>query len=244
MFVAYVKDEDRMLFASEYMMMVWLAQRNGIALEDKIIDLAPGFLYQFDVDNPREFKKVQAPSFRTRPKHEVLFEQLEKIFSTVRKETTPADKGAKVIHLPHDKKQERQNKKDKKKGAQYVTAEEVRISKALEVHGQVVDIISLQHVPSENEVWGVTKIGTDEFACVMRNVDKSTYDVWSVASGVQGKVVGAQSFDSKGAKEAALIISRNVNVEEEPELTALARGVGSSLAEFMTERNNERGRVH
>jgi hypothetical protein len=237
MFVAYVKDEDRMLFASEYLMIVWLAQRNGISLEEKIIDLQPGYLYQFDVDNPREFKKTHLPAFRTKPRHEILFEALDKIFASARKEEKKQTKKEKVVHLLP-------KPKDEKKKGDYVSPEEVRLGKALELNGQVVDMTSFEYLAKERELWGVTQIGPDLFSCMIRNVDKATADTWAICSGVQGKVVGARGFDSKGMKEAALIISRNITVSENPELTALANGVGSIVEEFMTGRNNEQRSIH
>jgi hypothetical protein len=240
MFVAYVKGEDRMLFASEYMMMLWLADRNGIVLEDDIIDLTPGYLYQFDLNNPREFKKSWLPSFKHPSQQETLLAKLDKIFSTVRKEEKKTTSN--VVILPPPKKKGK-DKKSNAKGQHYVTADEARIGKHLELNGQVVDMIIEEYVAKDKELWGLTTVGTDKYTCIIRNVDKASADTWKQASGVQAKVVGAKSYARHGLQECALILSRNILVIEADDGQQLSKAIGTSLDRFM-EKRNETGSVH
>lgn len=61
MHFAYMKDGDRMLFASEAGMLSWLAERNNIVLEDKIYVVEPDQLYTFQYNALRAFTKVSIP---------------------------------------------------------------------------------------------------------------------------------------------------------------------------------------
>jgi glucosamine 6-phosphate synthetase-like amidotransferase/phosphosugar isomerase protein len=248
MFVAYIKGEDRMLFASEYLMMVWLAERNGLSLDEEIIDLEPGYLYQFSTDNPREFKKTHLPTYKVKPKHVALFEALEGIFRTVREEPTPTPKKVtkpatttNVVELHPTKKQSRvQKKKEKKATGTYVTAEEFRIGEASKVNGEEVSIYLEEYVAKDNEAWGVCEVGKDTYAVVIRSVDRATYDTWRIAESVSAKVVGGFAHDNKGSRELALIASRNVKVDEGSELSS---AIGSSIKRF-TESRNDTGSIH
>lgn len=64
MYYAYEKNKDVMLFASEHGMLAWLADRNDIVLEDKIYTTQTDYLYEFNIDNPREFKKEKLPAYK------------------------------------------------------------------------------------------------------------------------------------------------------------------------------------
>jgi hypothetical protein len=239
MFAIYLKGQDRMLFGSEYMMMLWLAQRNGLEVEDVVVDLEPGFLYQFSLDNPREFKKTHAPSYKTRPKHELLFEELNRIFKKERKaqeqkKGTPKPEPKTVVDLKPTGRNRKGN---------YVSAEEARHAKALDVQSQMVEMYAYEHLSADNELWGVCQVGEDVFSCLIRNVDKATADVWQQATSLSAKVVGSYMKEHGGLKEPVLILSRNVTLDTE-EADELSEAIGSSIKAFQQEQTNATGIFH
>jgi hypothetical protein len=214
MFVAYVKDTTRMLFASEYMMMVWLAQRNELSLETDIIELEPGHIYSFNVDNPREFTKTKVDTYAVTPSRDVvLFESIEDLFSPKKKKEskpapithlTPAIKGEAVVEHPQHGK-----------NGKYVTASEGRFAKQAQMFGKRVTFIQEHYDTATKELWGTVEFTpergmTDLFAAVIRHVNKATYDTWKRASSLSGKVVGAMTDTTS---EITLIVSRNVETD-------------------------------
>jgi hypothetical protein len=250
MYVAFVKDEDRMLFASEHLMMVWLAARNNIQLEPDIIDLTPGILYQFDLDNPREFKKSQVPRFKTIGPQERLISEVKRIFGAVVKappKQKPVTESVIILPPPSNKKQKRQLKQQQEKNKnQYVTADEARIVKHLEYAGLEMSMVITEYIAADNELWGVAKHGADEFTCVIRHVNKALADTWKRAGSLSARVVGAKMFERHGIKELSLILSRKAKATEE-ELDEFSAAVAERIGEFTMNKgksDNESGSVH
>lgn len=245
MFVAYVKDTNRMLFASEHLMMVWLADRNNLKLDDEIIDIQPGMLYQFDTDNPRIFKKSKLPFYKAKSRQELLFEEMDRIFSSIRKDAKPVSPlpmTAPVVVLPptkNNKKKDKQAAKQNARKGNYVTPEEARMAKVLELNGQVVDMVLEQHLVKDKEAWGLAEIGKDYYTCIIRDVDDKTYDTWRSGGVVMAKVVGAQKYTHNNYTEYALILSRNVKVENED----LGEAISQNINRFM-ETRDESGSIH
>jgi len=66
----FVRGKNAMVMASEHPMMYWLADRNGLELEDPICYPAKGKMFTFDPNNVRDFKEEVIPE---RPKAQVGF---------------------------------------------------------------------------------------------------------------------------------------------------------------------------
>lgn len=61
MFVVMLKSGG-MAYASEAGMLYWLLERHNVEMDGPITELLPGYLYQFPIENPKEFKKVSLPA--------------------------------------------------------------------------------------------------------------------------------------------------------------------------------------
>lgn len=59
MYFTYNKEGTRMFFASEPGMLAWVAERNYVAIEDKIYLLESGFKYAFEADDPKKYTKTK-----------------------------------------------------------------------------------------------------------------------------------------------------------------------------------------
>lgn len=218
MYVAYVKDQERLLFASEYMMMVWLAQRNELSLETDIIELEPGHLYSFSVDNPRQFTKTKVETFVTTPARDaVLFDSIEKLFSQKEQVKPAVTQSAKTVALVPTKKE-----KNSGNLGVAVTAREGRAAKQAELFGQVVTFFQEHYDVEARELWGTVSIKpqrgmTELFSAVIRHVDKATYDTWKRATSLSGKVIGAMITPIGNTSEMTLVISRSAKPESEDE---------------------------
>lgn len=105
MHVAFLKDGG-MAFASEAGMLAWLLERNNIKRDGNILVLSSNFHYQFNVDNPKEFKKEaikqrKAVTFQNSyyGARQTTVQALEGIFSKIRADGTP-------VHTPFVTKDE------------------------------------------------------------------------------------------------------------------------------------------
>lgn len=233
MFVAYIKGENRMLFASEYMMMVWLAQRNELSLEEEIIELDPGYLYSFSLDNPREFTKKQVQTYVTASKEDQLYESIETLF----KPKKAAAKAPTVALIPLGPNKDTPN--EEKPGVKHVTHEEGRLAKRLELIGKRVNFVPEHYDNTAKELWGTVTIKPirgmeDLYSAVIRGVEQSVYNTWSRATSLSARVTGAQTSPIGITQEVSLILSRKVGVNDEDD-------VNKELARVLSEtmRNNE-----
>lgn len=229
MFVAYVKGENRMLFASEYMMMVWLAQRNELSLEEEIIELDPGYLYSFSLENPREFTKKQVQTYVTVSKEDQLYESIETLFKP--KKADKPSKSVALIPLGPNK----QSTEDKE-GVKHVTGNESRLAKRLELIGKRVNFVPEHYDNTAKELWGTVTIKPnrgmeDLYSAVIRGVDTAMYNTWSRATSLSARVTGAQTSPVGITQEVSLILSRKVGVKEESDVNnELARVLSETMS--------------
>lgn len=82
--------EGGMAFASEAGMLHWLLERNEVATEGSVLELAENHWYKFPVDDPRSFTKTTLPAPKTSgwyplPNHgprETMMDRVKKLFVT------------------------------------------------------------------------------------------------------------------------------------------------------------------
>lgn len=152
MYFTYVKDSNRMLFASEYMMLAWLAARNRVLLEEEFIELTPGYVYKFNVDNPRQYTTEplpsapvsQATSWNTfagyKDRRTSLLEQIVSLFEEGEKE---------------------ENSSSNEEGVKIIKREEVREARKLEVYKQEVQLEIDYYDAFNKEIYGTVEKSTN-----------------------------------------------------------------------------------
>lgn len=225
MFVTFVKNEDRMLFASEYQMVEWLATRNTLQIESSIIELAPVHLYQFSLDSPRSFEKRKLDTFppvkayvspETR-----LFTELERIFADTSKALDAVNNKPAGESTPLPDPVVKANNKGR--AIIVVTAEEQRLARAGEVMGKEVIFYEETHDAERNELWGVATGEGEMWAAVVRRIDTARYQQLKKHPYLTGSVIGATTIDAlKGSKtkELTVILShRSLGVPKNPPIT-------------------------
>lgn len=239
MFVAFVKNQDRMVFASEYMMLAWLAQRNSIELEDYVIDLSPGVLYKFPVDSPREFTttKVDTASRSTagtgyytytredwKDKEKSRQTQYIKDFISALGEPEPA------ATAPAEP---RKTKPRIRLEGDYVTSEEVRCAELTEDLGTYVMFSPNLYDGKTKECWGtIVYPSGDETAGVIRKVLPKLFESWRDMDGLNCKVVGAYTTGNGNNSDMVLVLSRNVRSITAAEMSILEAAISREVAAF------------
>lgn len=186
MFFTYVKGEDRMLFASEYMMLYWLAQRNNITLEDTVVEMQPGYIYSFNVANPREFvkKTTPYPVYTAPDRSKEFIAETIKILcrkkTTVTKESTA--QSSNVIDLT------RRSFGTSDRPA--VLLEGKRRASDLGVyHAKTIMEIDMYDQHS-NTLFGKCHINGKPYSAVIERVLQADFDTWRRAGGLECRVIG------------------------------------------------------
>lgn len=234
MFVAYVKNADRMLFASEYQMITWLAERNNIDLDGEIIELQPQQHYRFNVENPREFTRALAPSFVT-----VLKDRMTEVIETFVGILKPAStKPAASLLTPPPAS-------PSPDGVPF-NIESVRMAKLADVYKKKVNFIAEMHDSDTKELWGTVRLDGCLYSAVMRNVETTDYRSWRKMAILTSHVIGAFKDGSGGREIAnlALIVSKYrpnsetavAEEESEEDLTALREAIANSIEVHMNEK--------
>lgn len=266
MYLMYVKDQDRMLFASEWRMMAWLANRNDLALEDQIIDVSPMKLYKINIKNPREFTTYPLPYYKYTTTTTVnrggggwTAEEWEEYWEGTGTRGRNAwqydDNGKRYVSefiamLTAKKDEEKGAEKDTPKSTEPlrapVTAEEVRLAKSAECFDTVVTFTPVSYNEQSKELWGdvVSKEG-DKYGGVLRNVPKADFDRYRlVTGGLQCRVVGASTVDNGDVvKELTLVLTRHMKPMDSDEAEKLADAVSREISEFVESKNRENKQV-
>lgn len=239
MFVAFIKNQDRMVFASEYMMLAWLAQRNNIELEDYVIDLSPGVMYKFPIENPREFttSKVDIASRVTTTyynydnsnwKDKEITRQKQYItnfIAALAPESTPSAAAAAA--------KEKKDKPRVRLDQEYVTAEEARCAQLTEDLGTHVMFSPNLYDEKAKECWGtIIYPSGDETAGVIRRVVPKLYESWRDMDGLNCKVVGAYTTGAGNNSDIVLILSRNVRSITGEEMSILEQAISREVEKF------------
>lgn len=235
LFFVYVKDEDRMIFASEYQMITWIAERNNIVLEPNIYELQPSQIYSFSVENPREFTKKPVPyltseDYDKRRRDEYIREvegilKPSKARKALKKQEEKAAREAAAVKstalVPVASSVAAAIEEGGMK-SKYCTLEESRLAKSLGVLRTEVSFEKWYYDKEAKEWWGFFGEGNDIATCIMRNVDKATFDTLDRAKSLTCRIVGAIPGPIGGkADEPTYIVSRNiVAIEEEEDLEA------------------------
>jgi asparagine synthetase B (glutamine-hydrolysing) len=202
MFIAYIKHQDRMLFASEYQLLTWIAERNNLLLEDDIISLAPGKIYQFDIKNPRNFAKIDMP---VRVYNSVDYQERER-------EKFVA--GLKSILFPAKKPAVQSSVKPETTAlvptSQYLSNDEIRIAKVAEVMDSEIKFEPTLYDQQTRELWGACTLDGIIYTCLMRHVTAAMYNDFEKRAFVTCKVIGASASagDDSTPKELTLILRR------------------------------------
>lgn len=250
MFVMFTKTGDRMLFASEYMMLAWLADRHNVDLEDRVIELAPGQHYAFNLDNPREFTKTALPYPRSsytapassydydKARRERVIAEIVGLFEPAKK-TEPTPLTA-VTPAPTGPVPSVGTTTTRSTGL-LVTPAEARMAKAAELYHKPVTFAAEHYDNTTCELWGTVTIESILYTAVIRRVNQATYDTWKNATTLGCQVVGASSDgDIAGTKDLSLILSRNVTMNTEVvDTDALEANLAQSIAAHFADR--ERG---
>jgi hypothetical protein len=260
MYVAYVKNEDRMLFASEYMMMEWLADRNTILLEDRFMELEPTQLYQFNLNSPREFSKrflngrAAAPStpLPTRSQEDSFFEKVEKIFAvaaptvdkveaamtraekkSAKKEAQKAFNETKALTVIGE-----EPKHKKPKAIIVVTHEEQRLARAAEIMSEAVVFYPDFHDSDKQEAWGTATGDGELWSAVVRRVDTARYQELKKHPWIGAKIIGAMRGEGGKIKDLCVVLSHRSltfgnTSKSEPEATADNNALAEALRDAL-----------
>lgn len=256
MYFAYVKNEDQMIFGSEYQMLTWIAERNNIALEPDIYELTAGFIYSFDVDNPRNFSRVTTP-FYTAADHEK--KRRDEYIREVENILKPTKKGKAAKKRALEEAAEREAVRQAEKALvvakpasvasaieegntppKYATREEFQLAKKLGVLRAEVTFEGWAYDPETLEWWGSIGKEEDLTTCVMRNVDKVTYDTLDRAHTLRCRIVGAIPGESGRDGDVSYILSRNILAVEEEQNQLELSELGKALAESLAAHNRDR----
>ena len=228
MFIAYVKNQDRMFFASEYQMLTWIAERNNVDLEPEIINLQPGQIYKFNLANPRTFTKTDTPV--------KVYNAQAATQTHAEKEQNKFVEGLRAMFFPSEKKETKPTTAPvvvnttgllaspvtpavrQPSGPTIVTpgiqlkvsAEEVRISKAAELHQKSVSFEPNMYDEMTRELWGTCTLDGILYSCVMRQVSTGTYTMYRDKDYIPCTVIGASSNADIAVdlKELSLVLSR------------------------------------
>lgn len=226
LYFVFVKDEDRMVFASEYQMITWIAERNNIILEPEIYELAPNFIYSFDVNNPRTFTRVTTP-FMTQADYEQkrradYIKEVEGILrpskkskaAKKREQAEQARKAATVssalpVPLLPSSSVAAAIEQGTTQPPKYCNQAEFQLAKKLGVLRTEVSFEGWAFDSESGEWWGSIGEGEDMVSCVIRNMNKSLYDVLNRAQRLKCRIVGAISGPDGNVQEVSYILSRN-----------------------------------
>jgi predicted glutamine amidotransferase len=233
LYFTYVKNTDRMVFASEWKMLTWLADRNNIDLDDDIYEISPYFHYQFNIDNPREYNKVPfsyaAPAVSRVPASwagiDLDAERKNYVRRFVKLLTGP-DKTAVATNESVESDQ------PAVKFVVIVTPEEVEKAKAAGLHGKEVSAEFEFYDTKSQELWMTfTDDDGDLQPAVIRRVNQATYDTWKVASTLGSKIVGIEEEGIGQDRWFCYILSRAVELEKGtgPDLDSLADAIERSI---------------
>lgn len=229
LFAAFVENEDRMLFASEYMMLLWLADRNKIKLEKNIIDLTPGYRYSFDINNPRDYSTKKVDFFtsssvyddsdwggwRSRRRHYPSSSVSYSAEDTAKRFTAkfiellgPVDKPVDIAGVVTGPITGKGKKKDKSERNRYVSSEEVRNAKMLDELGGSVFFTPEMYDTDEKIVYGTaTYVNGDTAQAIMRQVSQRTFDSLvltdAAARPYMASVVGATTVNAAGEEDSS-----------------------------------------
>lgn len=245
MYVLFVKGQNRMLFGSEYQMLVWLADRNNIALETEIIELAPNYHYKFFIDNPKMFTKQFYEAARSYNVTQGMYGG--QMYGTSADTLVPARVRPLVRNIASlfaDGATESATKEEAP--VPYVTRQEVRMAKETGMFNVEVDFKMEAYDERNRALWGTCEDAFGELsAAVIRKVDKNMYDTWRVASSLTAKVWGAFDHDTSTDTSVVYVLSRKVEIvpeEKEEEDTPMGAAIKKSMQLFneMKDKNNER----
>lgn len=248
MFLAFIKNQDRMVFASEYQMLYWLAARNNIELEEHVIDVAPGVLYQVPLDNPREFttkkvdiaaKVVRSASYYEYTAVDWKAKEIERqkdyiktFIGCLGKEESAAARAAEAV-ASDDKEGKGRPKPRVRLKNDYVSAEEVRCAELTEDLGTYVMFSPDMYDEDTKECWGtIVYPSGDQTAGVIRRVGKKLADSWKGSDGLGCKVVGAFINGKGTTSDTVLVLSRNAKEVSPEELSILEQSISRELAQF------------
>lgn len=211
MYLMYVKDQDRMLFASEWEMMTWIASRRRLELEDVVVSLEPGYHYEVSLDNPREFLKTKIEfNSSTASWADQYVERIAYLLdgkgqkkgakSTGKRKVSDAIVVPAAPEVPWTV--------DGAKAIPYVSPEEVRIAKFLDLVKKEVVIETDAYLSDKQELWGSVVFENMIYPAVIRRVNKATYDVWKASRSLGTSIVGAYMDKTDGIAEPILVLTR------------------------------------
>lgn len=219
MYISYTKWGQRMLFASEHEMLNWIAERNKIELEDQIIELSPGFVYSFDINEPKKFTKERFPT----PVAKVVDYSAErrkefigKVLGVLSRKPVTTSVETALSLVPKDETVGAASVLAANRGkvsAITCTPDETRLAKVAEMHDQRVSFTLEHYDNTSSELWGTVVHDEMLYSAVIRQVNKATYDTWKCASALSCRVVGATAVPGEdGGQDLSLVLSRTVSI--------------------------------
>lgn len=248
MYVMFVKGQNRMIFASEFQMVTWLAARNNIDLESEIVELAPSHHYRFEIDNPKNFTKQYYTTTTVSEVHTGIMAPhspmpesdkerlLRKVRLAMTKQLTPppvpgtSTNGLTIVGPAQEVLPPRP----------YVSADEVRMAKSNGMFKESVNFIPEHYDETSQALWGSIVDVSGELACALiRRVVPSTYASWKGYSTLVTSVQGAMEHEIEGKNDLIYVLSRNVELYKEGE-ASMAEAIKRSIEAFNRDKEDER----
>lgn len=251
MYFAYVKNQDRMFFGSEHQMLSWITERNSVELEPEIYNIQPGKIYSFDLKNPRNFTKRDAP---TKPVVNYRQQNEEKertqyiaavrtiLFPTKKAETVVASAIGITTNLPAVIPAQRTPSRP----PTFLTTEEIRTAKVAELFNNECSFESTMYDPHTQELWGSSNIGGILYTGVIRKVSEGEYEAIKNNDSMACTIIGCSTSNSS-PKELILILSRVTNhmkprsfdLEGNRAGEELVVTIAAEIQKFQTEKAND-----
>jgi predicted glutamine amidotransferase len=238
LFFAYQKGTQRMFFASEHMMLAWLADRNRIDIEDEIYEITPYRHYQFNVDNPREFSKTPfkvAGYSSTTISPTAARDSYTRRFKAALEEqpVVPLTPAGPIPLTPGG---------NARVTAILLTPAERDRAIAAGVSGKTVEARAEYYDNTTMELWCTFNDESGDLqSALIRRVSKATYDSWSVATSLATHIVGITDGPIMG--DDTYILSRTVGLgvpeEEKVDLNSMAAAIEEAINQFQSEKKDD-----
>lgn len=201
MWINYIKGTNRMIFGSEAGMMAWLAGRNGLQVDGPWISLEQDYLFEFSLDNPREFKKTRLVSVYSVKMREDF---LKKVTEAASKKPTALQS----FRQGSDHKRGRRASRDTggvEPLSPRVTADEREYARFLDLLGAKVTVTMEFYDTDKGEMWCTAKEDGIEYSAVVRKVSKSDADLWMTFDEIELRIGGAEPI-ATGVEPCLILI--------------------------------------
>lgn len=263
MFVAFAEHSDRMLFASEVGMLTWLAERNNLTLKKSIIDLTPGRLYKFDINNPSQFSSSILPTSTkandwghdwgrgawNRGAADSAKKYVDGFIKLLTEDTAgKSSKDSSFRSQPTTGTALTPLPSPGNKG-QLIKDDEARLARQARLNGMEVEFTIEMYDEVEQTLYGTASVKGDasyepagtKASAVLRRVTKMDYDTFRNATSLSCRVAGAMRAGNNRDAELIYVLSRNVQatnqVMSDEELTAIEDALRQERDEHVASRS-------